>query len=124
VTVLASLLIVTGCASNYVETYEPVIDTQNVDLNSYARDLNQCRSFAVREDPTAKAAQGAVAGILVGALLEAALGSSFGQAGRGAGIGAAEGGVIGVVGGAASGIEAQQTIVKRCLAGRGYALLY
>jgi uncharacterized protein YcfJ len=124
VTVLAALLVCSGCAHSYVETYEPVIDTQNVDFNRYAADLRDCRQFAVREDPAARAAQAAVAGILVGALLGAAVGSAYGRAGQGARVGAVEGGAIGVVGGAATGVQAQQIIVKRCLVGRGYAVLY
>jgi uncharacterized protein YcfJ len=128
VIVLALALIVSSCAHSFVDTYEPVIDTQNIDSNRYASDLRDCRAFAVREDPATKAAQGALAGVVVGALLGAALGSSFGQAGRGAGIGAGigavEGGAIGTVGGAASGVEAQQIIVKRCLSRRGYQVLF
>lgn len=123
-TALLLPFLLAGCAHNYVDTYEPVIDTQGVDINRYAADLNECRSYAVREDPTVKAQQGAIAGALAGALLGAALGSVYGQAGRGAGIGAAEGGAVGLIGGAAGGIEAQQIIVNRCMAGRQYRVLF
>lgn len=113
-----------SCAHSFVNTYEPVIDTQGIDQNAYVKDLRDCRQFAVREDPIAKAKKTALAGALAGALIGAAIGSAYGVVGQGAGFGALEGGAFGTVEGAADGLRAQTLIVNRCMAGRGYRVLY
>lgn len=121
--VAAGLL--SGCVSkNYVDTFEPVIDQKGVDAAKYQADLQECRSYAVAQDPANKAAKQALAGALVGAALGAAVGSAYGRAGYGAGVGAAYGTVGGAANGALTGVRAQQMIVTRCMAGRNYKVLY
>lgn len=120
----AASLLLGGCAHSYVDMYEPVIDTGGVDVTAYNVDLNQCRDFAVREDPVRKAQQQAIAGAIAGALIGAAVGGAYGRAGQGAGVGAVEGTALGGLHGAAEGVQAQELIVKRCMAGRGYRVLY
>lgn len=121
---LASSILLSGCAHNFVESYEPVIDTKNVDPSKYQADLQECRAFAVREDPVRKAAEGAVAGALVGALLGAAIGSAYHQTGYGARIGAVQGAASGGIYAGLTAAQAQQLIVRNCMAERGYAILY
>lgn len=122
--ITAAAMLMAGCAQNYVQTFEPVIDRKGVSEAAYARDLSECRSYAVREDPANKAMEQALAGALVGAALGAAVGSVYGNAGYGAGVGAGYGAVGGGVNGAVTGMRAQQLIVSRCMARRGYAVLY
>lgn len=116
--------ILSGCARNYVDTYQPVIDMKGVDQTAFENDLKECRQYAVNEDPATKAAEGAIAGALVGAALGAAVGSAYGDTDYGVKVGAAEGAASGTVGGAVTGVQAQRAIVSRCLAGRGYNVLY
>lgn len=114
----ACTLLLSGCAQNFVQNYEPIVDTKGVEQNRYQADLADCRVFAYKNDPATKAANGAIAGALAGALIGAAVGGGR-MAAYGAGVGAAEGGVAGGV----SGVVGQQQIVKRCLANRGYSVL-
>lgn len=116
--IACAALMLSGCAQNFVAGYEPIIDTKGTDASQYAKDLADCRGFAVKNDPATKAAQGAVAGAAIGALFGLAIGGGR-FAGYGAGVGAAEGGVAGGV----SAVVGQQQIVKRCMAGRGYNVL-
>ena len=100
-----------GCASHP----GPIVDTQGVDPAAYARDLADCEGFAAAVRPGRAAAKGAVAGAAVGA----AVGSIGGEADRGAGYGA-------IAGATRSGIRdkrTQETVVRRCLRGRGYRVL-
>lgn len=121
----ASCVMLAGCAGHsYVDTFEPVIDQQGMDQAKYQKDLADCRQYAVKEDPANKAAREALAGAIAGALVGAAVGSSFGHMGTGAGTGALYGTAGGATHGALTGMQAQQMIVSRCLAGRGYKVLY
>ena len=112
-TVLALALLASGCAS-----YTPVVDMRGVDRRTYAADLDECQGYATQRSAGGTAAAGAVAGAVFGALLGAAIGNhSLAQ--RGAGVGA----LYGVAGGAAAGADSQIDIVRRCMHGRGYAVL-
>ena len=89
--------------------------TKGKDAALLNQDLAECQQFAKQR---ADAASGAVAGALVGALIGAVLaprGYRNSTAGYGAGAGALGGGV--------SANQTQESIVKRCLAGRGYSVL-
>ena len=115
-----------GCVGqNYVQTFEPVIDKGRMGASEaqYQHDLGECRSYAVKEDPTNKAARQALAGALVGAALGAAIGGGR-YGGRLAARGAVAGAFAGGANGAISGMSAQQTIVSRCMFGRGYPVIY
>lgn len=103
-----------GCAtsgSNYV----PLIDTRGTDPHQVQRDTTECQQFAKQR---MDAATGAVAGAIVGALLGAAL-APRGHRNYVAGYGA----TAGALGGGLGANENQQTIIKRCMAGRGYNVL-
>jgi outer membrane lipoprotein SlyB len=105
------VLAVAGCAAQP----DPIIDTKGVDLAAYRRDLAECRQYANEVPMAAGAAKGAAAGGAYGA----AVGSINGRATEGAGTGA-------ISGAAWSMLEAdreKQTVVKRCVAGRGYRVL-
>ena len=103
-----------GCAS-----YQPIVDTKGVDMNRYHADLGECQKYAEQVNPTAHAAAGAAAGAVAGAAIGAILGNR-----RTAGQGAAAYGLVAAGTGAAEGTNAQRQIVLKCMAGRGYRVLY
>jgi len=112
--ILVFALISAGCA-----THRPIVDMQGVDLHQYEVDLTQCTNYAQRIDVGGSAAQSAAASAILGGILGAIL------CGRNcAGTSAAASGVLGGASGAGAGAEAQRSIVNRCMAGRGYRVLY
>jgi len=115
---LPILLLLTGCA-----TYQPLIDAQGVDMNAYATDLQQCRQYAATVNTGAESANGTVIGATIGAALGGIVGAFAGEPGKGAAYGAAYGGANGMLAGAADAESGKQSIVQRCLAGRGYSVL-
>ncbi len=108
---IAVVLMLAGCATSGAN-YRPVVDLHNRDATKYQTDLSQCQNYATQR---ADAATGAVVGAVAGALLMAALG--------GRGSDNRQGAIIGGLAGAGGANETQETIVKRCLAGRGYSVL-
>lgn len=117
VAVLLSVL--AGCA-NTGANYRPIVDTKGIgDMTRYESDLRECQLFATQ---TAGAGEGAMAGALagaaLGALLAAAAGSRYSR-NQHAGVGA----VAGAAAGAGQGETDQRTIIRRCMAGRGYNVL-
>lgn len=115
--VLVSTLI-TGCATSGA-AYRPLIDTRGVDFNKFEVDLASCQEYARTQ---AGAKEGAVAGALVGAAFGALLATVAGSS-YDASAAARVGGVTGAVSGASSANEDQETIIRRCLQGRGYSVL-
>ena len=101
-----------GCA-----TYRPIVDTKGVDMSAYENDLRECQDYAKQEDPSSKAAVGAVGGAAVGVLISAILGGSRNH-------GAAVGAASGLGAGLGAGIRAQIAITRNCMMGRGYRVLY
>lgn len=114
--VLALAALLSACATT--PEYRPVIDTRNVDMNAYERDLTECKALAKQRDIGQSAAAGAILGALIGAALGGAIGGSD-YVGYGAGVGAVQGTATGT----ASGANSQYQIVERCLQGRGYQVL-
>ena len=114
VTTALTVVFLVGCATRGAN-YVPVVDTKYKDPAALQNDTRECQQYALQR---ANAEQGAIAGALVGALLGAVI-APRGQRNYVAGQGA----LIGGAGGAASANETQETIIKRCLAGRGYNVL-
>lgn len=116
-TVLLAFL--TGCA-NTGASYRPIVDTKGVaDMSRYESDLRECQQFATQTSGAGEsAAAGALAGAALGALLAAAAGSRYSR-NQHAGVGA----VAGAAAGAGQGETDQRTIIRRCMAGRGYNVL-
>jgi outer membrane lipoprotein SlyB len=95
--------------------YRPLIDLQGKDPARVALDIGECQDYARQ---TMDAASGAVAGAIAGALLGAMIaprGYRNELAVRGIGAGA--------VAGAAKANDTQESIIKRCMVGRGYSVL-
>ena len=108
------LPVLTGCATRGAN-YVPLVDLQGRSQETFTKDTTECQAFAkTRLD----AAQSAVVMAIVGALIGAAIAPSgyrSGAASYGAGIGA--------LSGASTATDTQESITKRCLAGRGYSVL-
>lgn len=108
-----------GCVSAPVR--DPIIDfgsSSSADEQTYNRDITDCRALAQRADVGTSAVNGAVAGALFGALLGVAIGGRD-MLGAGARAGAAGG----LGGGVVAGVTAQQIILSRCMAARGYSVV-
>lgn len=103
-----------GCATRGAG-YVPLVDLQNRPDGKYAQDLADCQGFAKQR---AYAQDALAVGAIVGGILGAVL-MPRGLRNEGAAFGAAVGGL-----GAADGAHnTQESIIKRCLAGRGYNVL-
>ncbi|MFQ5745378.1 MAG: hypothetical protein ACE5HV_17635, partial [Acidobacteriota bacterium] len=113
------VMVLAGCAG-----YRPIVDLKGVDSNRYEADLRECQQYAKQISPAGSGIGGALLGGLFGAALGAATGAAVGAPGRGAALGTAVGGVTGGGSAAASAAQAQQEVIKRCLAGRGYRVLH
>ena len=100
--------------------FSPIIDKQGIDEVKYQQDLTECQNLSTEaqgaaKDGAKKAAGGAAIGALIG-LVGGGNGTNIAQA-------AGVGGVIGGASGLYSGNAEKETIIKRCLAGRGYKVL-
>jgi outer membrane lipoprotein SlyB len=118
ITIVLISTMVAGCATSGAN-YRPLIDTKGVDFNKFEVDLASCQEYARTQ---AGAKEGAVAGALLGAAFGALLATVAGSS-YDAGAAARVGGVTGAASGASSANEDQETIIKRCLQGRGYSVL-
>lgn len=108
---------VVGCAGADVR---PLVDMKGVNEAAYENDLKECQTYAQQQSGMGStAAKGAGAGAVVGGLLGLVTGGNKTGIVQAAGAGA----VIGGAGGAYSGNQAQESVVKRCLSGRGYKVL-
>lgn len=109
-----------ACATTQTgANWSPIIDSQGKSAQDQATDLSACQDFATRQAGAAQqAAAGAIAGALFGALLAAAAGGGYSR-NQSAGIGA----VSGLAAGAAQGETDQRSVIRKCMAGRGYNVL-
>ena len=103
------VLLISACASR------PIIDTQNVDMVQYEKDLENCEEVAEQ----VAAGEITLSSTAFGAGVGAAYGAIDGDVGRSAGRGA--------VAGASAGLLKQDNeksrVTKNCLRHRGYAVL-
>jgi outer membrane lipoprotein SlyB len=112
VKVIGLMLLVAVCVSC---ASKPIIDTANVDMEQYQRDLADCEQVATQVDTGGKAVKSAAAGAAIGA----ALGAVWGDVGTSAAGGAVSGGA----GGMLSADEEKAQVTRNCLRNRGYAVL-
>lgn len=119
---IVALVLAPGCAATDIR---PVIDPRSSVKQGadYEADLRECQELAEGVRPEGSAAAGLIVGALLGAALGAVTGAPSANAGLGAGLGAATGGIAGGAGGALSAAHSHGDVVRRCLAGRGYAVL-
>ncbi len=102
-------MLMAGCAS------KPIVDTYNVDMVQYQKDLAECEDIARQVD------SGQIA--LSSAAFGAGVGAAFGAIGGDIGVGAATGAVSGGAGGLLQQDDEKATVAKNCLRYRGYAVL-
>jgi len=104
---LAFLLV--SCAS------KPIVDTYNVDMVQYEKDLAQCEDIAEQVASGEITAKSAAFG--------AGVGAAYGAVGGSVGTGAATGAVTGTAGGLLKSDDEKARVTKNCLRHRGYAVL-
>lgn len=109
----ALALLVSACTT----TDEIIIDESRSNMANYDRDLADCEAYAEQVPVGEKAARGAGSGAAVGGAVGAV--SDRHDTGEGAAVGAITGGAAGIY----RGQEEKVRVVKRCLRGRGYAVL-
>jgi len=98
-----------GCAS------KPIVDTYNVDMVQYERDLAQCEEIAEQVASGEITAKSAAFG--------AGVGAAYGVIGGDIGTAAATGAVSGGAGGLLKQDNEKAKVTKNCLRYRGYAVL-
>ncbi len=108
-----------GC-SNTGSNFSPIIDKKGIDEAKYQQDLLECQSLSTEAQGAGKdGAKKAAGGVVIGALLGLVGGGNSTNIAQAAGIG----GVLGGASGMYSGNTEKETIIKRCLVGRGYRVL-
>ncbi|MEI7530725.1 MAG: glycine zipper family protein [Betaproteobacteria bacterium] len=116
---LITLTILVGCA-NTGSNFKPIIDQKGINMVVYENDLTDCQALSTDTSSAGKkAAMGATGAAAVGALVGVITGDSGKAALQGAGIGA----IVGGLSGGAGGMKEQESIIRKCLAGRGYRVL-
>jgi outer membrane lipoprotein SlyB len=110
------VLLLGACRS--MTNYEPIIDSQGVDMSAYAEDLQQCREYGEQVQVGQSAGRGAAGGAVMGGVFGAIFGNGA-TAARTAGMG----GVGGGASGAARGYGERREVIRNCLIGRGYRVL-
>ncbi len=103
------VLLIAACATG------PIIDTHNVDMVQYERDLAQCEEIAEQVEAGTVTAKSAAFGAGVGA----AHGAIWGDVGRSS----ASGAVTGGAGGMLKADNEKARVTKNCLRHRGYVVL-
>ena len=131
IVIAALMMTVTACTADGINTvtnrgldYRPIVDMKGIDVVEFQTDLAECKEYAAQIDAGGSALAGALLGAAAGAAGGAIIGSAFGNTSGGAQFGAAGGALSGAGGGGVSAQRAQENVVQRCLAGRGYTLLY
>lgn len=107
--VITVTLVISACAS------KPIIDTYNVNMVQYQKDLDQCEHIAEQVESGKITAKSAAFGTGVGA----AHGAIDGDIGNSA----AHGAVTGAAGGLLKSDNEKARVTKNCLRYRGYRVL-
>ena len=119
---LVLALAMTGCATGrgFGKTYQPIVDMKGEDLGKYNANLAECQQQYAQQ---VSAGKSAVAGAAVGAALGLAIGAIFHVRPRFMGNLAGTGAVSGGLSAGVAAQDKQETIIMRCLQGRGYRVL-
>lgn len=105
-------VIVASCAQ-----YQPIIDTNGVDMVKYQQDKAECEAYASQvQDNTLRNA-------LIGGAVGAALGAVTGDNSNAVGTASAIGGLAGAGTGKAKQLSEREQVLTNCLYGRGYNIL-
>lgn len=119
IAILVTVSLLAGCAGTGSK-FSPLVDGTG-DPATYQKDLAECQAYADRlasagDAAVVGAALGAGVGILL-AVMTGGRGDGFGRAMAGAG---AVGGAVGAAGRAEGD---QRSVIRKCLAGRGWNVL-
>jgi outer membrane lipoprotein SlyB len=106
---LAATLTLMACAS------KPIVDTYNIDMVQYEKDLAQCEEVAEQVASGEITASSAAFG--------AGVGTAYGVVGGNVGSAAATGAISGGAGGLLKSDNETAKVTKNCLRYRGYAVL-
>jgi len=106
---IALVVLLPACAS------KPIVDTYNVDMVQYEKDLAQCEDIAEQVESGKITASSAAFG--------AGVGAAYGVIGGDIGNAAATGAVTGGAGGLLKQDNEKAKVTKNCLRYRGYAVL-
>jgi outer membrane lipoprotein SlyB len=110
-----------GCAGS---NYQPVVMLDQTNMDSYAKDIQECRMYAnQRPDAVEGGLEGGAIGAGVGAVVGGVLGSFDGKFGQGALAGGIISGVLGGVKSAIAADKKKKLIIIRCLQSKGYNVL-
>ena len=129
---LCAVVTLSGCVTQSLATYQPVVDPYSTDMNAFQADLVQCRGIAsaVKTQYEKQASAQAASSLLIGAATGALVGAAVGAGSANQGDLIAYGAATGASASAASSNEyaaqvrfGPNRIVDRCMANRGYALL-
>lgn len=112
--ILIAALLASGRATRGAG-YVPVVDTKYKDPNLLQQDTGECQQFARQRMDTMTGA--VVVGLVLGLLGAVLMPRGFRNDGF------KFGAVVGAASGATEANDSQETIIKRCLAGRGYNVL-
>ena len=110
-----TVLLLVACGPYKDRTLNPIVDLKDVDRNIYAQDLQECQSYAGEIESSTF--QDAAIGGLIGGLIDSIDGDSPIE-------GIAGGALLGGAGGASEDSMSRGHIVRKCLLGRGYKILY
>ena len=113
---IVAVAMLAGCATAPRGAgYVPLVDMQGKNPAQFDRDVAECQVYARK---TLDAMSGALAGAIAVGLLAAIL-SPRGYRNDGARTGA----IVGGVAGGASANDTQESVIKRCMVGRGWNVL-
>ena len=114
--ILAATLALHGCATTVGSDYVPLVDRPGP---NFSQDLAECQEYAKGEASAAEmAAAGAVFGAVIMAVASALVLDQSVDRGS-----LALGALSGAAGGAGHATVNQESVIKNCMAGRGYSVL-
>lgn len=111
---VVAALVLSSCAS-----YRPIVDERSMGSRAqYEQDLLECQRYAEQVDVAGESILWTIGGAVLGGALAAATGDTNFMSEY-----VATGAVAGLATGASEGASDQKSVIKRCLAGRGYRVL-
>jgi outer membrane lipoprotein SlyB len=110
-----------GCAGG---NYQPVVMLDQGNMDSYARDIQECRMYAnQRPDALEGGVEGSLVSGAAGAVVGGVIGSFDGKFGQGAIAGSIVSGVLGGIKSAIAANKNKKLIVIRCMKSKGYNVI-
>ena len=130
--IFCTVTLFSGCVSNNIADYEPIVDPSNTDMTKFSKDLVQCRSIGAdakikyEKKASKQAMDNMLTGLVVGAITGAVVGAGSDYQSELTTYGAASGMAAGAAASSDAAIIARygpNRIVDRCMINRGYKIL-